>query len=166
MVKIMDIGFICFIALILIFGCIFIFCLNLLFKKIVGVDYGFKELFDLYKAIKKIEIKRVVIASISLVVAILFIKILNLKFTVFNVISAVIVINSLFEIIVHKKLPSIISKNNLLWWISLCFFGVWWYFVVPKLLNYFEITNPAIIVILAFIVPIILLLSIALFIEF
>jgi len=123
-------------------------------------------LFDIYKAIKKIEIKRVVIASISLVVAILFIKILNLKFTVFNIISAVIVINSLFEIIVHKKLPSIISKNNLLWWISLCFFGVWWYFVVPKLLNYFEITNPAIIVILAFIVPIILLLSIALFIEF
>jgi len=57
MAKIMDIDFICFIALILIFGCIFIFCLNLLFKKIVGVDYGFKELFIYIKPLKRLKLK-------------------------------------------------------------------------------------------------------------
>ncbi len=70
----MDISFIGFIILVLIFGCIFIFVLNMLFK----------ELFDLYKTIKEIEIRSVVITLVSLGISILFIKLLNIKFTVFN----------------------------------------------------------------------------------
>ncbi len=67
----MDISFI---VLVLIFGCIFIFVLNILFK----------ELFGLYKTIKEIEIRSVVITLVSLGISILFIKLLNIKFTVFN----------------------------------------------------------------------------------
>ncbi|WP_456373399.1 hypothetical protein [Methanocaldococcus sp.] len=53
----MDISFI---VLVLIFGCIFIFVLNMLFK----------ELFDLYETIKEIEIRSVVITLVSLGISI------------------------------------------------------------------------------------------------
>ncbi|CAB3289363.1 protein of unknown function [Methanocaldococcus lauensis] len=70
----MDINFIEFIILVLIFGCIFILVLNMLFK----------ELFDLYETIKEIEIRSIVITLVSLGISILFIKLLNIKFTVSN----------------------------------------------------------------------------------
>ncbi|XRO76477.1 hypothetical protein ACO3VM_06720 [Methanocaldococcus sp. 10A] len=132
----------------------------------VGIDNGFKELFGLYKAIKEIEIRRVVITLVSLVITILFIKLLNIKFTVFNVVVLFIVIKTLFDVVIYKKLPfAKISKNGVLWWISLGFVLVWIY-LIPNLLNYLEINSIIRSSILIFIMPIILLLFIAVFVKF
>jgi len=159
-----DIGFIVLIASIFIFGCIFIFCLNLLFKRMFGVDNDFKELFNLNKNIKR---DKIIVSLISLATTILFIELFNLKFNIIVFVIVYIIIRTLFEIIIYKKLPSIkISKDTLMLWISLCFMIACWYFV-PKLLSYFGISNQIITVILAFIMPILLLLLfIAVFVEF
>ncbi|XRP97723.1 hypothetical protein ACO3UB_04215 [Methanocaldococcus sp. 16A] len=159
----MDISFIEYIALVLIFGCIFIFVLDILFKKMVGVDNGFKELFGLYKAIKDIDIKKVVITLVSLVITILFIKLLNIKLTVINVFILFLVIKTLIEVIIYKKLP--FDKHNWLFLLTFGFIIVWMYFA-GYILGYLGVDSVNVVNVLVFLMPIILLLFIAVFVEF
>ena len=160
----MDISPIVLIASIFIFGCIFIFCLNLLFKRMFGVDNDFKELFNLNKNIKR---DKIIVSLISLVITILFIELFNLKFNIIVFVIVYIIIRTLFEIIIYKKLPSIkISKDTLMLWISLCFIIVCWN-IMAKIFGYLGITNPTITIVLSCIIPILLLLLfIAVFVEF
>ena len=163
----MDVSFIGFIASIFIFGFIFIFCLNLLFKRMFGVDEDFKdfrELFNLHKTIRR---DKIIVSLISLATTILFIELFNLKFNIIVFAIVYITIRTLFEIIIYKKLPSIkISKDTLILWISLCFMIVCWNFMA-KLFGYLGITNPTITIVLSCIIPILLLLLfIDVFVEF
>jgi hypothetical protein len=158
----MDIGIVILVASIFIFGLI----LEMLLNKMIGIDKSFKDLFN-YKNIKRDD---VIITLVSLTTTILFIKLFNLKFNimVFLIVFVVIrvIANVLFEIIVHKKLPSIkISKTTLILDILTLFVFLYLYFV-PKLLSYFGISNQIIAFVLVPIVIVVLLLFIAMFVDF
>jgi hypothetical protein len=158
----MDIGIVILVASIFIFGLI----LEMLLNKMIGIDKSFKDLFN-YKNIKR---DNVIITLVSLATTILLIKLLNLKFNimVFLIVFVVIrvIANVLFEIIVHKKLPSIkISKTTLILDILTLFVFLYLYFV-PKLLSYFGISNQIIAFVLVPIVIVVLLLFIAMFVDF
>ena len=158
----MDIGIVILVVPIFIFGLI----LEMLLNKMIGIDKSFKDLFN-YKNIKRDD---VIITLVSLTTTILFIKLFNLKFNimVFLIVFVVIrvIANVLFEIIVHKKLPSIkISKTTLILDILTLFVFLYLYFV-PKLLSYFGISNQIIAFVLIPIVIVVLLLFIAMFVDF
>ncbi|AIJ06039.1 hypothetical protein JH146_1197 [Methanocaldococcus bathoardescens] len=162
----MDIGIVILVASIFIFGLIFVYCLEMLLNKMIGIDKSFKDLFN-YKNIKRDD---VIVTLVSLATTMLLIKLLNLKFNimVFLIVFVVIrvIANVLFEIIVHKKLLSIkISKTTLTLDILTLFVFLYLYFV-PKLLSYFGIPNQIIAFVLVPIVIVVLLLFIAMFVDF
>ena len=145
----MDIGFILSIILFVIFGCIFIFCLNLLFKKMVGVEEKFK-----FKINPKVIFEYSVIFLV-IIISEIAINILKIKYFGILLLISFIIVKSIYDIIVYKKLTTEIKE-----WIFYGFVFLWMFFV-PKILIYFKIFNSVIFIIITFVMPLVILYFVA-----